>query len=227
MKRSKKYTKVLAKFDKTKRYDVEEAMKLLPELSFSKFAGSIEINIFLNLNDKQKKESIRGAYTLPNSFGKEVKVLVICDTNDEKKAAGADFFGGEDLIAEIAGGKADFDVVITTPGMMPKLARLSKVLGPKGMMPNPKNGTITTDLETTIKTFKSGKKHFKATEVGLISAVIGKTDMGNEKLKENFDALIKAIFAEVKKFNPNPFKTITMAPTMGPKLIVDVNKISL
>jgi large subunit ribosomal protein L1 len=225
MKRSKNYKKVISKIDKSKKYDIDEAIKLLPEISLTKFAGSIEMSVYLNLNDKQKKESVRGSYSLPNKFGKEIKVLVFCDEADRKKAEGADFVGGEDLVKEIEAGKSDFDVVITTPGMMVKIAKLGKILGSKGLMPNPKNGTITTDLEGAIKTFKSGKKNFKMSEYALIVGVIGKTDMKPEQIKENIISFVKSIFAEVKKFNPAPFKAISLAPTMGPKISLDVNKV--
>jgi large subunit ribosomal protein L1 len=227
MKRSKKYEASAKLIDRSKKYDVDEAVKLLPQISFSKFAGSVEVNVYLNLNDKQKKESIRGAYSLPNAFGKAVRVLVFCDPADAPKAKGADFIGAEDLMKEVEGGKTDFDIVLTTPAMMPKIARLGKVLGSKGLMPNPKNGTITTDLETTIKTFKSGRKNYKASDVGLITAVVGKTDMKPEDLKANIVAFATTIFADTKKFNPAPLKAITLAPTMGPKISLDVNKLAL
>jgi len=226
MNRSKKYKLAVAKIDKTKKYTVAEAVKLLPEISYSKFAGSVEVSAFLSLSDKQRKESIRGSYTLPHSFGKEIRVLVFCDAAEAAKAVGADSVGGEDLVKEVEAGKSDFDVVITTPTMMPKIAKLGKILGSKGLMPNPKNGTITTDLAGAVKTFKSGKKHYKATEVGLITAVVGKTDMKAEDLQDNLDGFIKAIYADTKKFNPNPFKAIQLAPTMGPELSLDVSKLS-
>ena len=227
MKRSKKYETKAKLIDKSKKYDVDEAVKLLPEVSYSKFAGSVEISTYLNLNDKQKKESIRGAYSLPITFGKTVKVLVFCDAADAAKAKGADFVGADDLMKEVEAGKSDFDIVLTTPAMMPKIARLGKVLGSKGLMPNPKNGTITTDLETTIKTFKSGRKNYKASEIGLITAVVGKTDMKAEDLKANIVAFLTTIFNDTKKFNPVPIKAVTLAPTMGPKLNLDVNKLAL
>lgn len=227
MKRSKKYEASSKKIDRSKRYDVDEVVKLLPEISYSKFAGSVEINVFLNLNDKQKKETIRGAYALPIAFGKAVRVLVFCDPADAPKAEGADFIGADDLMKEVEAGKNDFDIVLTTPAMMPKIARLGKVLGSKGLMPNPKNGTITTDLAGTIKTFKSGRKNYKASEVGLITAVVGKTDMKAEDLKTNIVAFLTTIHNDTKKFNPVPFKAVTVAPTMGPKLNLDVNKIGI
>ena len=128
---------------------------------------------------------------------------------------------------EVEAGKSDFDMVLTTPAMMPKIARLGKVLGSKGLMPNPKNGTITTDLEASIKTFKSGRKNYKASEVGLITAVVGKTDMKAEDLKTNIVSFLTSIFNDTKKFNPTPIKAATLAPTMGPKLNLDVNKLAL
>ena len=227
MKRSKKYQEALKKIDRSKKYTIEEAIKLAKEISYTKFPGSVEVELNLNLNDKQKKESIRGSYTLPNSFGKSTKVLGIADTAEKQKAADADFFGGEELIKQIEAGKNDFDVVITTPAFMPKLARLGKILGTKGIMPNPKNGTITMDLANTIKKFKAGLKHFKMLESGRINAVIGKTDMDQEKLAANLDAFLKAVLNETKRFGANPIKTMWVAPTMGPKLSVDAAKITL
>ena len=150
MKRSKKYTAAVAKVDKNKFYTLEDAIALMPQISTSKFAGSITAQIVLKLNDKQKKDSIRGSYALPHSFGKSIRVLVVADKNEAEKAKEADIFGGEELFADIEASKLDFDVLITTPTMMPKLARLGKTLGSKGLMPNPKNGTISTDLSATI-----------------------------------------------------------------------------
>lgn len=226
MKRSKKYTAAAAKVDQNKVYPLEEALALMPEISTSKFAGSINAQINLKLTDKQKKDSIRGSYALPHSFGKSIKVLVVADKNDADKAKDADIFGGEELFADIEAGKLDFDVLLTTPTMMPKLARLGKTLGSKGLMPNPKNGTITTDLSATISKFKAGMKNFKTVNGAPINAVIGKTDMETTKLVENFYALYKALLAEVKKYGTTPVKSIILGPTMGPNVNVDVNKLN-
>jgi large subunit ribosomal protein L1 len=225
MKRSKKYLAVSGKVERSKKYGIEEAMKMLPEISFSKFPGSVNVLIFLNLNDKQKKEAIRGSYTLPNAFGKSIKVLAVADKSEAEKAKDADIFGGEELFKDIESGKLSFDVVITTPMMMPKLARLGKFLGTKGLMPNPKNGTITTDIASTIAKFKQGMKNFKSSNGAPISAVVGKTDMPADKLSENFNAYIKAVMGEVKKFGTNPIKSVTVTPTMGPKISIDVMKL--
>jgi large subunit ribosomal protein L1 len=227
MKRSKKYTAAVAKVDKNKKYALEEAMALMPEISTTKFPGSVTVQIFLNLNEKQKKDSIRGSYTMPNTFGKSIKVLVVAEKADAEKAKDADIFGGEELFKEIEAGTLDFDVVVTTPMMMPKLARLGKTLGSKGLMPNPKNGTISNDLAGTIAKFKQGMKNFKSVDAAPISAVVGKTDMAAAKLVENFNAFIKAVMAELKKYGANPVKSIILSPTMGPKLNIDVNKVTV
>lgn len=221
MKRSKKYTAVASKVDSAKKYSLEAALKLIPEISFSKFPGSIGVQLFLNLNDKQKKESIRGTYTLPHSFGKSIKVLAVIDKNDLDKAKAADFAGGEELFKDIESGKIEADIIITTPIMMPKLAKLGKTLGAKGLMPNPKNGTITTNIEATIKKFKQGMKNFKSVNGSPINAVIGKTDMPLEQLQENMNAFLKAVVAETKKFSANPIKRALMSPSMGPKVELD------
>lgn len=227
MKRSKKYLAVAGKVIKTKKYGIDEAIKMLPEISFSKFAGSVNVLIFLNLNDKQKKEAIRGSFTLPHTFGKSIKVLAVADKSEAEKAKEADIFGGEELFKDIEAGKLVFDVVITTPMMMPKLARLGKFLGTKGLMPNPKNGTITTDLTKTIAKFKQGMKNFKSSNGTPINAVIGKTDMPSEQLLENFNALIKAVMGEVKKYGSTPIKSISLTPSMGPKVSIDTTKLSV
>lgn len=226
MKRSKKYTNILSKVDSQKRYSPSEAFTLLPEISYSKFPGSVELKIFLNLNEKQKKESIRGSYTLPHSFGKSLTILAIVDKSEVEKAKDADLVGGEELFKDIESGKLNFDMVVTTPMMMPKIAKLGKFLGSRGLMPNPKNGTITNDLGATIKKFKQGLKNFKSVNGEPINAVIGKTDMGVEQLKENLDSFIKSVMNETKKFNSNPIKRAIIAPTMGPKLELDTTRLS-
>ena len=224
MKRSKKYIEAQKLITTGKKYTLKEAVELLPKVSFTKFAGSINFQINLSLNEKQKKEVIRGSFTLPHSLGKSLKILVLAEPADKEKAKDADFFGGEELVKEIEDGKADFDMVITTPKMMPKIAKLGKILGTKGLMPNPKNGTITTDLEATIKKFKKGLKNFKA-DNGVITTVIGKTDMKTEQILENFAEFLKAVSNETKKLGPNVVKAMFLIPTMGPKINLDVNSV--
>jgi large subunit ribosomal protein L1 len=210
----------------TKTYTLEEASKLLPELSTSKFVGSVDIDIVLNLKEKQKKEIVRGGVTLPHSMGDTKTVAVICDEKDEKLAleAGADAAGVK-VVEEILKGKL-FDVIIATPAMMAQIAKAAKILGPKGLMPNPKNGTVTADVSKAVTSFKAGRLNFKSVaDQGAIRLKVAKVDMGAEKIQENIVALLKAIHSEAKKLASNPFKRVTVSPTMGAGLKLDVNDI--
>lgn len=223
MKRSKKYQSALSNIDKAKKYSPTDALNLMPKLSLTKFVGSISIQLFLNLNEKQKKDSIRGSYTLPNTFGKSLKVLAVVDKSEIEKAKDADIVGGEEIFKDIEAGKLEFDLVITTPMMMGKLARLGKTLGSKGLMPNPKNGTITTNLSESIKKFKQGMKNFKSVNGAPITAVIGKSDMTTEQLQGNLDAFVKAVINETKKYSSTPIKRAILTTTMGPKVELDAS----
>jgi large subunit ribosomal protein L1 len=214
--------------DTTKTYSLNEASEMLPKLSTSRFVGAINVDIVLNLKEKQKKESIRGSVTLPNSMGDDKKVVVICEEKDEKAAlaAGADKAGSDKLVEEILNGYSDFDILIATPSQMPKMVKLGKVLGPKGLMPNPKNGTVTTDVEKTVQSFKAGKLNFKSTpDQGVIRMKVAKADMKPEQIKENVVVLLKEVFNESKKYASNPFKKIVISPTMGAGVKLDVNDI--
>ncbi len=224
MKRSKNYLEKKGKTDRSGEFSPGEAMKLTIDSSISKFAGSVEVEVQLSLNQKQKSDSIRGTVQLPNQFGKVTKVLAIVDPANIKFAKSADISGGEELVKDIEDGKIDFDVVIATPAMMPKIARLGKTLGKKGLMPNPKNGTVTTDVEKAIEKFKSGQKSFKLMQESKINLVIGKTDMGAEKLEENFQAFMTVIRDITKKYGPSVLKSIRVKPTMGPSLLVKVSE---
>jgi large subunit ribosomal protein L1 len=225
MKRSKKYKEVLKLIDKTKSYNLEEAINLLPKLSISKFDSSVEIHINLNLSEKQKKTVIKGSTTLPHQVGSSVVIAVITTPDHIDKAKEADVSGGEDLIKKIQGGWDDFDILIATPDIMVKLAALGKVLGPKGKMPNPKNGTITTDIEKTIKSYKKGKLNFRSDEQGGIHQVVGKCNMKTKKLTENILTFFKAILQETKNLQAVPFKSVFLSPTMGPSIRLDVNNL--
>ena len=222
MKRPKKYETALKNIDPKKTYTVDEAVSMLPKISFSKFPGTVSMSFKLKLNEKQKKEVIRGSYTLPNSFGKEIKILLFADPSYKKANSKADIVGGEELVKDVEEGKLDYDVVIAMPAMMPKIARLGKVIGAKGLMPNPKNGTVTPDPDSAIAKFKSGQKSFKMDESGLIRVSVGKTDMKPEQLKQNIEEMVKSLNTEVKKLGPNPIASVTMAPTMGPRLKVSI-----
>ncbi len=222
MKRSKKYIAVATKIDKNKLYSAEEALSLVKETSTSKFAGSVEVEIQLNLNQKQKSESIRGNVSFPNSFGKEVKVLAFADPANIGSAKTADISGGEELISKVEKGEVEFDVVIATPSMMPKIAKLGKVLGRKGLMPNPKNNTVTTNLAEQIAKFKSGQKSYKIQQESKINCVIGKTDMDNAKLLENYQNFLDSVTEVTRKFGNGVLKSIKVKATMGPALNIKV-----
>lgn len=215
---SKKYKKAEELVDRTKLYSIAEALELLPKISTSKFTGSVELTINFKLNEKQKKEGIRGSIVFPNSFGKDKKILVLTDNANKSKAeaAGADYAGLEDFIKKIESGWDEFDIVIATPSVMPQIAKLGKYLGRKGLMPNPKNQTVTNDLDKVIKMYKSGKKDFKLTESDSIQLTVGKLNMDTKALTENFEAFKKVITGDLKKFGPDSVKTIYMSPTMGP-----------
>lgn len=218
MKRSKKYIAVITKTDKSKLYSIEEALPLLKEVSTSKFAGSVEVEFQLNLNQKQKSESIRGSVTFPHSFGKEVKVLAFVDPSNIKFAKSADITGGEELIKKVEDGELEFDIVLATPAMMPKIARLGKVLGRKGLMPNPKNGTVTTNMEEQIKKFKSGQKSYKLQQESKLNCVIGKIDMDEPKLLENYNAFLTSVIESTRRFGNSVIKSIKIKTTMSPSL---------
>lgn len=222
MKRSKKYIAAKAKIEPGKSYSISEAVKLVKDTSLSKFVGSVELEILFNLGPKQKSESIRGTVTLPHNFGEETKVLAFADPANIKHAKAADISGGEELIEKLEKGELEFDVVVATPGMMPKIAKLGQTLGRKGLMPNPKNNTVTTDLAKTIENFKSGQKSYKMKDENKINFLIGKTDMTDEQLVENYEAVRKSVNEATKKIGANLISSIRIKAAMGPVISVEV-----
>lgn len=225
MSRSKKYKKAVEILDKTKSYPLKEAVKLLPKLATTKFDSSIEIHINLKLTEKQKKESIRGSVSLPHQVGSAAKIAVITTPAHEQEAKEADLVGGEDLIKKIESGWSDFDILIATPEVMPQVAILGKVLGPKGKMPNPKNKTVTTNLKATIASYKEGKTDFKADKQGGIHKIIGKISLKSDQLLANAEAFLKAVISETQRLQSVPFKSVFLAPTMGPSIRVDIGEL--
>lgn len=218
MKRSKKYLTAVTNIDKNVQYSIEDALPLVKSTSTSKFPGSVEVEIQLSLNQKQKSESIRGNVAFPHSFGKEVKILAFADPANIKNAKSADISGGEELISKVESGEIEFDIVLATPAMMPKIAKLGKTLGRKGLMPNPKNGTVTTNMEEQVAKFKSGQKSYKIQQESKINCVVGKTDMEETKLLENYNAFFLSVSDVTKKFGNNIIKSIGIKATMGPAL---------
>lgn len=217
---SKKLENAKALVDNSKQYELEEALELLPKVSISKFEGSAEVVINFKLNDKQRQESIRGSVTFPHSFGEEKKILVLAEESrwDEAQKAGADYAGLDEYIKKIEEGWLDFDVVIATPQVMPQIARLGKYLGRRGLMPNPKNQTVTEDLEKVIKMYKSGKKDYKMNDQDAVKVTFGTVNMPTEELKANFEELKKALTPYVQRFGLQAVRNVYVSPTMGPSM---------
>lgn len=220
MKRSKRYNAALAGFDKTQTYDVAEAVKHVKELSSAKFDETVELHIRLGVDGRHADQQVRGATVLPHGTGKTKKVLVFAKgvKAEEAEAAGADYVGAEDLAERIQKENwFDFDAVVATPDMMGVVGRLGKVLGPKGLMPNPKSGTVTMDVQKALEDIKAGKVEYRLDKANIIHVIIGKSSFDDAKLIENANALI-AVVAKAKPAAAKGqyFKSITMASTMGP-----------
>jgi large subunit ribosomal protein L1 len=222
MHRGKKYRAISEKIDRTKTYPVDEAVKLVKENKVAKFDESVEVHTKLSIDTKKGEEQVRGTVVLPHGTGKTKKVAVITSTKaKEAKDAGADLVAGEDLIAKIKSGKIDFDILVATPEMMPKIAPVAKILGPKGLMPSPKTETVTEKIKETVEALKKGKVNFKNDDSGNIHQVIGKVSFSEENLKENFAAFMEAL----KKAKPAAVKgkfitSVTICSTMGPGIKV-------
>lgn len=224
--KGKRYIKSLEGFDKTSSYDVGTAIENVLKTSTAKFDETIELHIRLGVDGRNADQQVRGVVVLPNGTGKTVRVLVIArgDKADEAQNNGADFVGADDMIAKISGGWLDFDVCITTPDMMGVIGRIAKILGPKGLMPNPKSGTVTMDVSKAIKDVKAGKVEYRLDKTNNVHVIIGKKSFGKEKLSENFttimDAVVKAKPAAAKG---QYIRSVTLASTMGPGVRVNYN----
>ncbi len=231
MKKGRKYTEACTKVDKTKLYTNEEAVKLVKETSITKFDSSVEIAIKLNLDTKKADQQLRGAFVLPNGSGKTKKVLVIAKNAfaDQARAAGADYVGDVDMLEKIEKENwFDFDTLIATPDMMPQLGKLGKVLGPKGLMPNPKTGTVTTDVKKAVEDVKSGRIEYRTDSFGNIHAIIGKVSFDEEKLLQNLNAFV----AMIAKTKPSVVKgtyiqNISISSTMGPGIKINANSFDI
>ena len=227
MKRSKRYVANLEKLDKNKAYSVEEAVKLVKETSVSKFDGTVEIAVRLNLDTKKNDQQLRGAIVLPFGTGKTKKVLVLAKGDAAKAAteAGADFVGDVDMITKIEKENwFDFDVIIATPEMMPMLGKLGKVLGPKGLMPNPKTGTVTTDTKKAVEDVKKGRVEYRTDSYANVHALVGKVSFDDEKLVDNVKAFMDVIIKSKPQAAKGIYlKGVSLASTMGPGIKVDLS----
>lgn len=227
MKRSKRYVSNLEKLDKNKLYSITDAVKLVKETSNAKFDSTIEVAMNLNLDTKKNDQQLRGAVVLPNGTGKTKRILVLAKGDAAKmaKEAGADFVGDVDMIQKIEKEAwFDYDVIIATPEMMPLLGKIGKLLGPKGLMPNPKTGTVTTDTAKAVAETKKGKVNYRTDSFGNVHGVIGKASFDDAKLVENLEAFVEAIM----KVKPSTVKgayvkNISISSTMGPGVKIDLN----
>ena len=230
-KRGKKYVEALNKIEKGKAYTKEEAVKLAKETSPSKFVASVELAVRLNLDTKKADQQLRGAIVLPNGTGKDKKVLVIARGENATKAkeAGADFVGDTDMLEKIEKENwFDFDVMIATPDMMPLLGKLGKVLGPKGLMPNPKTGTVTTEVDKAVKEVKAGRVEYRTDSFGNIHGIIGNTNFTEEQLVQNLDAFMNVLMkAKPSTVKGDYVKNISIATTMGPGIKIITNSFDI
>jgi large subunit ribosomal protein L1 len=226
---TRKRKESLALFDKNKLYSLAEASDIVKKITNTKFDASVDIDVRLGVDPRKANQMVRGIVTLPHGSGKTIRVLVLCtpDKEEEAKAAGADYYGLDDYIAKIKGGWTDVDVVITTPNVMPKVGALGKILGPRGLMPNPKAGTVTMDVGNAVKEVKAGKIDFKVDKYGIIHAGIGKVSFSNESIYDNAREILQSII----KLKPSAAKgtyvrSIYLSSTMSPGIQIDPKSFS-
>ena len=215
---------VLAKYDKSKVYSLQEACALLKEISYTKFDASVEITTNLGVDPRKANQMIRGVVTLPHGTGKVVRVLVLCtpDKENEAKEAGADYVGLDEYITKIKEGWTDVDVIICTPSVMAKVGQIGRILGPRGLMPNPKTGTVTMEVGNAVKEVKAGKIDFKVDKTGIIHAAIGKVSFTPEQIAENAKAFVSAVLKlKPQSLKGTYFKGATLCTTMSPAVKLD------
>jgi large subunit ribosomal protein L1 len=221
---SKRMQAIASKVDRAKLYPIDEAVNLLNDVAKTKFKESIDVAVNLGVDPRKSDQAVRGATTLPHGTGKVTRVAVFAQgaNADKARAVGADIVGFEDLAEKVKGGELDFDVVIATPDAMRIVGQLGKVLGPRGLMPNPKTGTVTPDVETAVRNAKSGQIQFRADKAGIVHGSVGKVGFGPKEIKENLEALL----ADLRKAKPASakgiyLKKITLSTTMGPGVTID------
>jgi large subunit ribosomal protein L1 len=226
---SKNRKAVLAKYNPEKEYSLEDASKVLKDITFTKFDASVDLDIRLGVDPKKSDQMVRGVVSLPHGIGKTVRVLVLCtpDKVQEAKDAGADHVGLDDFIQKIEGGWTDIDVIICTPTVMAKVGKLGKVLGPRGLMPNPKSGTVTLEVGKAVKEVKAGKIDFKIDKQGIIHVGIGRASFSADKIRDNAAEMINVV-AKLKPASAKGeyFRSITISTSMSPGIVVDKNSIA-
>ncbi len=227
---AKRYKENFSSFDGTKKYTLEEAFAILEKFKGAKFDETINVAFRLGVDTKQSDQQVRGATLLPNGTGKKVRIAVFAkgDKAAEAEKAGADVVGADDLVTKINGGWMDFDKVIATPDMMPVVSKVAKVLGPRGLMPNPKTGTVTANIVQAISEERKGKVEFRAEKAGIVHAPIGKKSFGGDKLKQNLVALAESIVKAKPATSKGAYlRSITIAPTMGPGIRIETSQFTV
>jgi large subunit ribosomal protein L1 len=228
-KAGKKYAAALSKVDREKRYSIDEAVGLVKQTASKKFDETVDVAIRLGVDPKHADQMVRGAVVLPHGIGKTVRVAVFAkgDKAKEAEAAGADIVGAEDLAAKIQEGFIDFDKAVATPDMMGLVGRLGKILGPRGLMPNPKLGTVTVDVSRAVKEVKAGKVEFRVEKAGIVHAPVGKASFPAEKIRDNLNTLIESVMkAKPPAAKGNYLQTISVSTTMGPGVKIDTAAIT-
>jgi large subunit ribosomal protein L1 len=222
--RGKKYLEARGKVDRNKRYELEDGVKLLLGTAYAKFDEGVDLAIRLGVDPKKSDQMVRGTVVLPHGTGKKVRVLVFAKGQKEKEAldAGADFVGGEDLVEKVSKGWLEFDKAIATPDMMGLVSKLGKILGPRGLMPNPKVGTVTFDLERAVKEIKAGKVEFKVEKAGVVHVPVGKVSFGYDRLLENAKTLLDVILRAKPPTSKGIYlRSVALSTTMGPGIKID------
>lgn len=224
-KKGKKYLAALEKVEPNKKYNIEEAIAKVKEIAFAKFDETVELTMWLGVDPRKADQLVRGTIVLPNGLGGKSKVIVVIAQGDkirEAEEAGADFAGGDELVDKIRGGWLDFDAVIATPDMMRSVGTLGKVLGPRGLMPNPKTGTVTMDIKKAIEETKAGKVEYRVDKTGVIHSPVGKVSFDDAKLLENTRVLINAVIkAKPTTAKGRYVKKVNLAATMSPGVLLD------
>ncbi len=226
---SKKRKEALAKFDKSKVYSLTEAIDIVKQITYTKFDASVDVNVRLGVDPRKANQMVRGSVTLPHGTGKTIRVLVLCTPDKQQEAleAGADFVGFEDYVQKIKDGWTDVDVIITMPSLMPKVGALGRILGPRGLMPNPKTGTVTMDIAKAVKEVKAGKIDFKVDKYGIIDSPIAKVSFDAEKIYDNAKELLQMIVKLKPAAAKGTYvKSVYISSTMSPGVQVDIKSVA-